>query len=537
MKKRFLLLAGLSFSAMTFAQQQAVGVNTEDPKVTLDVAGQPTETSIMDGIRAPQIEGDELNAKTYSEELKGAIVYVTKAAEGEKLAGQTVNVSTSGYYYFDGQVWLLLSGNDWHVTGNAGTDATKNFLGTTDDTPLVFKTNGVQSGYIGTDGKNPKNTAFGYKAFETINEVKTESNLAVGSYALNKLNIGPNNKMIGANVAVGSGALSAAINSSFTTAIGSGAMKNAQNSWNNTAVGQGAMGSLDGGSNNTGVGGGTLAGLTSGSANVTLGLTTLAGLTTGGGNIAIGTDAGTGVTTGGANIMIGYGATVDPERGGLLNLGNLIYGTGMGAGIYARNLKGDAKRVGILTSGVSGFPTETFDVNGTIRVRKLPKNGQANSISTPASGLADANNALKNNSETFNATRMVVADANGVLGTAELGNTNSLYSTIANGGIVDLNSQNASMYVVEDASTSDVIIKLPKNQTTSNTSRTIRLLVLPKNGGAQGDLKIQYVGNSNGTVGGMKVSDRVVTIQADSADRTSKLLTFVEFGGKWYLTH
>lgn len=64
-------------------------------------------------------------------------------------------------------------------------------------------------------------------------------------------------------------------------------------------------------------------------------------------------------------------------------------------------------QVGIKTS----VPTEVLDVNGTERVRELPKNGAVNAIFTKPNGTKS-----DNKDQTFNASRIVVADANGVLG-------------------------------------------------------------------------------------------------------------------------
>jgi len=76
MKKQTLLLAALFSSAFTFAQ---VGVNTQNPVVTLDVVGKPTDTSSLDGITAPRITGAQLRAKTYTTAQTGTLVYITAA--------------------------------------------------------------------------------------------------------------------------------------------------------------------------------------------------------------------------------------------------------------------------------------------------------------------------------------------------------------------------------------------------------------------------------------------------------------------------
>lgn len=64
-------------------------------------------------------------------------------------------------------------------------------------------------------------------------------------------------------------------------------------------------------------------------------------------------------------------------------------------------------QVGINTKN----PTEILDINGTERVRDLPKHQAANAIFTKPDGSYSGNK-----DQTFIATRRVVADANGVLG-------------------------------------------------------------------------------------------------------------------------
>ncbi|MCF2217875.1 hypothetical protein H9Q08_00975 [Chryseobacterium sp. PS-8] len=102
-KKLFpaLLLVG-SFS---YAQ---IGINNENPSATLDITGNPADPAKFDGIIAPRITGAQLRAKNYTTSQNGAIVFVTQ--EDTSPAGQTVDVTASGYYYFDGSSgkWIKL---------------------------------------------------------------------------------------------------------------------------------------------------------------------------------------------------------------------------------------------------------------------------------------------------------------------------------------------------------------------------------------------------------------------------------------------
>lgn len=63
-----------------------------------------------------------------------------------------------------------------------------------------------------------------------------------------------------------------------------------------------------------------------------------------------------------------------------------------------------AQNVGVNTN----TPTETLDVNGTARVQNLPENGSTGTINTP------------NANSNFTATKTVVVDDNGVLGTVNV---------------------------------------------------------------------------------------------------------------------
>lgn len=53
-----------------------------------------------------------------------------------------------------------LNANDWHITGNTGTNSLTHFLGTSDNEPLRFRTNNMLSGEINPNG----NTFLGYQA-------------------------------------------------------------------------------------------------------------------------------------------------------------------------------------------------------------------------------------------------------------------------------------------------------------------------------------------------------------------------------------
>ncbi|PKF75596.1 hypothetical protein [Chryseobacterium sp. PMSZPI] len=104
MKKNLIILSTILCSSSVISQ---VGINTSSPNATLEVLGDPANASKLDGIIPPRITGAELRAKNYGASQIGAMVYVTLADTAP--AGQTINVTRTGYFSFDGTVWQAVS--------------------------------------------------------------------------------------------------------------------------------------------------------------------------------------------------------------------------------------------------------------------------------------------------------------------------------------------------------------------------------------------------------------------------------------------
>jgi len=205
---------------------------------------------------------------------------------------------------YDGTNWQLQnpqSATAWSLTGNAGTSAATNFMGTTDDVDVVFKRNGILAGLV---NNSLKNTGFGVGAFGSAT--------ATGDF----------------NSAFGYLALSSSTTGVRNTAIGSYASSRNTTGSNNAAVGTGALQDNTDGDYNT----------------------------------ALGSGAGGNITTGDNNITIGYIAQVPTATANnQLSIGNSIYGLGMGTatpkiGIgnstptVALDVTGDVKVSGVLST-------------------------------------------------------------------------------------------------------------------------------------------------------------------------------------------
>ncbi|GEM_PF-1429989 len=79
-------------------------------------------------------------------------------------------------------------------------------------------------------------------------------------------------------------------------------------------------------------------------------------------------------------------------------------------------------------------PTEAFDINtGSMRIRDLPENNSTNAIYTTPSGTVSSNK-----DQSFNASKVLVTDNNGVLGLVNLGGSSSGSSNISFDHFLDL---------------------------------------------------------------------------------------------------
>ncbi len=188
----------------------------------------------------------------------------------------------------------------WNLTGNAGTTPGTNFLGTTDNQPLVFKIN---------NDEKVKLSANGRLVFFNSNAQTWANNLYIGGG-----NEVPSNNAGGtnyANVSVGLGSMSSNTTGYANTALGFNTLTNSTTGNVNTAIGINSMQYAVTANGNVAVGANSLGGNVSGEFNTAVGYQTLRGW--GGtssvpliGNTAVGTTALLRLTNGNNNTVLGY---------------------------------------------------------------------------------------------------------------------------------------------------------------------------------------------------------------------------------------
>ena len=216
----------------------------------------------------------------------------------------------------------------WGLTGNGGTSASTNFIGTTDTTNLVFKRDNIQAGLIDSAHGN---TSFGLLALSPA--TTGTYNTGIGYLALELNTTGTH------NTATGVAALKVNTTGNYSTGIGYSALYSNTTGSDNTGVGGLALYSNTSGYDNIGIGLNALSSNTTGNYNIAIGLAMAAGAlpigtyNTGDNNVGIGQAALNSNTTGYDNIGVGHNALYHNSTG--------YYNLGMGNASLFTNTTGN----------------------------------------------------------------------------------------------------------------------------------------------------------------------------------------------------
>jgi trimeric autotransporter adhesin len=195
----------------------------------------------------------------------------------------------------------------WKLLGNGGTDPGVNFLGTTDNTKLVIKTNNTLSGFL---DPNNDNVALGTQA---LSNNPGSNMVAIGDGAL--YNQTTNGYGQYGNTAIGSKGLFSNTTGIDNTATGYRSLFSNTTGNFNTANGFKTLYNNTTGEGNTAVGDESLLANTTGAYNTSIGLFSLAGNTTGYYNSAIGANALYSNTSGGFNTASGWSSLYSNTTG------------------------------------------------------------------------------------------------------------------------------------------------------------------------------------------------------------------------------
>ncbi len=241
MKELFTLSYFVFLSSYSlFSQSVGIGTNSPNASAQLDI------TATNKGLLIPRMNTAAITA--ISNPAKGLMVLDTAKNQ------LVFNIGTSAAPNWQ----TIVFNSGWGTSGNAGTNAATNFIGTTDDADLIFKRNNAVAGWVGAS-----NTSLG---IQTLNPLASTAayNTAMGGQSLFENTTGSY------NTAYGFSALTLDTSGALNTAIGAGALFSNRVGSANNAFGYQSLFFNQTGSNNTAIG--HTAGLnTLGSSNVFIG--------------------------------------------------------------------------------------------------------------------------------------------------------------------------------------------------------------------------------------------------------------------------
>lgn len=300
--------SGISMAADMCAQNIGINVNgaSPHPSALLDIDASAI-AGTKRGLLIPRVTSAERMA-------------IVSPATGLMVFDTTAN----GFWYWDGTAWVpMTSTAGWGLLGNTGTAPATNFLGTTDNVPLVIRINAVERLRITIKGQlEPLNTGSSVFLGEEAglnDDLTANRNVFVGMRSGRANTTGERNTFVGdstgygnttgiANTFLGAGSGRANTTGSQNTFVGTGTGFLNTTGQSNTFVGRSAGRLNTTGSENTAVG------LTAGFSATTAVYNTMLGAhageftTTGGLNTFLGTSAGRSNTTGGENTLVGLNA-------------------------------------------------------------------------------------------------------------------------------------------------------------------------------------------------------------------------------------
>jgi hypothetical protein len=277
----------------------------------------------------------------------------------------------------------------WSFNGNAGTNASSNFIGTTDNVPLNFRVNNQKSGVI---DPSLSNTFFGYWSGKSnttgsqntanginslLNNTTGSGNSAFGTSAMETNTSGNKNTALGItslfsnstgslNTAAGYQSLYANTTGSLNSAFGGNALSNNTTGYFNSAFGAEAMLNHSSGIANTGLGYQALY-WNNGNYNVGVGFGVMQNNYTGGSNTALGTTAGYN-STGSGNVFIGFAAGYSATGNNQLYIANSSSGLPLVFGDFSTG------RIGL---GTTTPGTRLEIVNSTAGALRIADGSQA----------------------------------------------------------------------------------------------------------------------------------------------------------------
>lgn len=119
---RLCLIGSISISSLMFSQAGRIGINTPNPKATLDITAKTDGTSAAEGLMIPRLTGDQIQTMTASIQPGTESLMIYATAVPASPTAKVSKITQPGYYFWNGNGWeSMVSSNIYTADGSITT--------------------------------------------------------------------------------------------------------------------------------------------------------------------------------------------------------------------------------------------------------------------------------------------------------------------------------------------------------------------------------------------------------------------------------
>ncbi|MCS4304139.1 tail fiber domain-containing protein [Chryseobacterium sp. BIGb0232] len=108
---RLCLIGSISISSFFYSQAGRIGMNTPDPKATLDITAKTDGTSQAEGLMIPRLTGDQIQTMTASIQPGNESLMIYATATPVSPTSKVAKITQPGYYFWNGTQWESMGTN------------------------------------------------------------------------------------------------------------------------------------------------------------------------------------------------------------------------------------------------------------------------------------------------------------------------------------------------------------------------------------------------------------------------------------------
>jgi trimeric autotransporter adhesin len=293
----------LLFVNFLFSQ---VGIGTTTPNGALEV------NSINQGLVIPRVSLTRTNvAAPVTNPSNGGYPLTSTIVYNTNTSPAGANSVSPGFYYWSDSQWVRINTDlGWLINGNSNIDEATHFLGTINNSDLIFKRNNTIAGKLAVS-----NTSYGLNSLKNTTTGRENTSVGVSSLMANTTG--------DYNVAIGYGSLERNTTGILNTSVGNKSLYNNLDGRANIGIGTYSLERNSSGNNNVAVGVFAAYNNITGNNNIALGYSALNRNTNGNRNIAIGSSSLEVIGSSNNCIAIGHDSQVSNLSGEYnLSIGN-----------------------------------------------------------------------------------------------------------------------------------------------------------------------------------------------------------------------